>query len=124
MIGVIVFYRAYQLPKKVAPIPSKLESPSLSSNFISPRLVDDSKGYSKLLLDLDFLEDFRALANVHTVADNSDTPKQQTREYSSVSGNGLTASLKADKKIQLKSVCCEKYKKGSRCKRCPCFDLQ
>ncbi len=23
----------------------------------------------------------------------------------------------------LKSECCEKYKKGNRCKRCPCFDL-
>ncbi|QED39142.1 hypothetical protein FK178_14030 [Antarcticibacterium arcticum] len=23
----------------------------------------------------------------------------------------------------LKSECCEKYKKGKRCKRCPCFDL-
>ena len=23
----------------------------------------------------------------------------------------------------LKEKCCEKYKKGKRCKRCPCFDL-
>lgn len=23
----------------------------------------------------------------------------------------------------LKKECCEKYKKGKRCKRCPCFDL-
>lgn len=23
----------------------------------------------------------------------------------------------------LKTECCEKYKKGKRCKRCPCFDL-
>ncbi|CAN5250256.1 hypothetical protein BH23BAC2_BH23BAC2_23780 [soil metagenome] len=23
----------------------------------------------------------------------------------------------------LKDECCEKYKKGKRCKRCPCFDL-
>jgi hypothetical protein len=23
----------------------------------------------------------------------------------------------------LKSECCEKYQKGKRCKRCPCFDL-
>lgn len=27
------------------------------------------------------------------------------------------------KNIQLKKKCCEKYKKGKRCKRCPCFDL-
>jgi hypothetical protein len=27
------------------------------------------------------------------------------------------------KPVELKSVCCEKYKKGKRCKRCPCFDL-
>lgn len=26
--------------------------------------------------------------------------------------------------LRLKEVCCEKYKKGNRCKRCPCFDLQ
>lgn len=25
--------------------------------------------------------------------------------------------------VKLKTVCCEKYKKGKRCKRCPCFDL-
>ncbi|TRO64298.1 hypothetical protein FGM01_12455 [Christiangramia sabulilitoris] len=23
----------------------------------------------------------------------------------------------------LKKECCDKYKKGKRCKRCPCFDL-
>lgn len=23
----------------------------------------------------------------------------------------------------LKTECCEKFKKGKRCKRCPCFDL-
>lgn len=27
------------------------------------------------------------------------------------------------KPLQLKETCCEKYKKGKRCKRCPCFDL-
>ena len=27
------------------------------------------------------------------------------------------------KEVPLKEVCCEKYKKGKRCKRCPCFDL-
>lgn len=26
--------------------------------------------------------------------------------------------------LMLKSECCEKYEKGNRCKRCPCFDLQ
>lgn len=29
----------------------------------------------------------------------------------------------AKKPIPLKATCCEKYKKGKRCKRCPCFDL-
>lgn len=28
-----------------------------------------------------------------------------------------------EKAVKLKSECCEKYKKGKRCKRCPCFDL-
>lgn len=28
------------------------------------------------------------------------------------------------KEVPLKEVCCEKYKKGKRCKRCPCFDLK
>ncbi len=27
------------------------------------------------------------------------------------------------KQLELKKKCCEKYKKGKRCKRCPCFDL-
>ena len=29
----------------------------------------------------------------------------------------------AEKPQALKTECCEKYKKGKRCKRCPCFDL-
>lgn len=29
----------------------------------------------------------------------------------------------SEKPLKLKSECCEKYKKGKRCKRCPCFDL-
>lgn len=29
----------------------------------------------------------------------------------------------AKKPKALKSECCEKFKKGNRCKRCPCFDL-
>lgn len=29
----------------------------------------------------------------------------------------------SSKTLKLKSECCEKYKKGKRCKRCPCFDL-
>lgn len=29
----------------------------------------------------------------------------------------------AKKDKPLKKECCEKYKKGKRCKRCPCFDL-
>jgi hypothetical protein len=29
----------------------------------------------------------------------------------------------AKKPKPLKKECCEKYKKGNRCKRCPCFDL-
>lgn len=32
--------------------------------------------------------------------------------------------LIANKKNKLKSTCCEKHKKGRRCKRCPCFDLR
>lgn len=24
---------------------------------------------------------------------------------------------------KIKKKCCKKYKKGKRCKRCPCFDL-
>lgn len=31
---------------------------------------------------------------------------------------------KTKKPKPLKTECCEKYKKGKRCKRCPCFDLQ
>lgn len=27
------------------------------------------------------------------------------------------------KPVKLKTECCDKYKKGKRCKRCPCFDL-
>lgn len=27
------------------------------------------------------------------------------------------------KPVELKAECCEKYLKGKRCKRCPCFDL-
>ncbi|ADF50868.1 conserved hypothetical protein [Zunongwangia profunda SM-A87] len=27
------------------------------------------------------------------------------------------------KQMKLKTKCCEKYNKGKRCKRCPCFDL-
>jgi len=29
----------------------------------------------------------------------------------------------AKKPKPLKKECCEKYKMGKRCKRCPCFDL-
>lgn len=32
-------------------------------------------------------------------------------------------SFSSKKKIKLKSVCCEKYKKNKRCKRCPCYDI-
>lgn len=38
--------------------------------------------------------------------------------------NDFPTSLMSSKKAKLKTVCCEKYKKGKRCKRCPCFDLQ
>lgn len=30
----------------------------------------------------------------------------------------------AKKPKPLKTECCEKFKKGNRCKRCPCFDLE
>lgn len=44
--------------------------------------------------------------------------------YSKKSKDYLTVDgVVAKKPKPLKSVCCEKYKKGKRCKSCPCFDL-
>lgn len=43
--------------------------------------------------------------------------EETTQDYLQVE-NVLTK-----KPLKLKSECCEKYKKGKRCKRCPCFDL-
>ena len=46
---------------------------------------------------------------------------------SSIQGAAVTAiqidGVVAKKPTPLKKECCEKYKKGKRCKRCPCFDL-
>lgn len=41
----------------------------------------------------------------------------KSRDYLRVDG------VSAKKPKPLKKECCEKYKKGKRCKRCPCFDL-
>ena len=35
----------------------------------------------------------------------------------------LEGVISKESKI-LKTECCDKYKKGKRCKRCPCFDLK
>lgn len=44
--------------------------------------------------------------------------------YSSKSKDYLKFEGVISKKpVELKSECCEKYLKGKRCKRCPCFDL-
>lgn len=43
---------------------------------------------------------------------------KKSKDYLRVEG------VVAKKPKALKSECCEKYKKGKRCKRCPCFDLQ
>ncbi|CAL65117.1 hypothetical protein GFO_0128 [Christiangramia forsetii KT0803] len=41
----------------------------------------------------------------------------KSKDYLRVDG------IVAKKPKPLKVKCCEKYKKGKRCKRCPCFDL-
>ncbi|QYA24421.1 hypothetical protein G3I01_02485 [Gramella sp. MT6] len=41
----------------------------------------------------------------------------KSKDYLRVDG------VSAKKPKPLKKECCEKYKKGKRCKRCPCFDL-
>lgn len=44
--------------------------------------------------------------------------------YSKHSKDYLRVEGVVSEKIKpLKDECCEKYKKGKRCKRCPCFDL-
>ena len=35
----------------------------------------------------------------------------------------MVENITGRSKKSLKKKCCEKYKKGKRCKRCPCFDL-
>ncbi|MAM17917.1 MAG: hypothetical protein CME35_02975 [Gramella sp.] len=42
---------------------------------------------------------------------------EKSKDYLQVEG------VFAKKTKPLKKECCEKYKKGKRCKRCPCFDL-
>ncbi len=42
---------------------------------------------------------------------------EKSKDYLQVEG------VLAKKPKSLKKECCEKYKKGKRCKRCPCFDL-
>lgn len=44
--------------------------------------------------------------------------------YSKHSKDYLRLDGVVSKEIKtLKDECCEKYMKGKRCKRCPCFDL-
>ncbi|MDT0648524.1 hypothetical protein [Autumnicola edwardsiae] len=43
---------------------------------------------------------------------------KKSEEYLKIDG------VVAKKPKALKKKCCESYKKGKRCKRCPCFDLQ
>lgn len=124
MIGVIVFYRAYQLPKRVAPDPASLESYNGPSYLISPRLVNGPQGNPRIILDLDSRVDFCAWHGEALGLDHPDFSEQQEKGFSSLSVDGVKTAPKTDTKIRLKSVCCEKYKKGNRCKRCPCFDLQ
>jgi hypothetical protein len=42
---------------------------------------------------------------------------EKSRDYLQIDG------VVSKKQVKLKTECCEKYKKGKRCKRCPCFDL-
>ena len=44
--------------------------------------------------------------------------------YSKKSKDHLRIEGVVSKRLKpLKEKCCDKYKKGKRCKRCPCFDL-
>ena len=51
--------------------------------------------------------------NINVIVFYSD----KSKDYLRVDG------VYAKKPKPLKKECCEKYKKGKRCKRCPCFDL-
>lgn len=42
---------------------------------------------------------------------------EKSRDYLQIDG------VVSEAPVKLKTECCEKYKKGKRCKRCPCFDL-
>ena len=52
-------------------------------------------------------------------------PESQTKESGSISNFSARElnSVLVSPPIKLKSECCEKYLKGKRCGRCPCFDL-
>ena len=42
---------------------------------------------------------------------------EKSKDYLQIDG------VVSKKPVKLKTECCEKYFKGKRCKRCPCFDL-
>lgn len=82
--------------------------------FISPRMVRSADGTFQLLLDNQIRDepDF-CISPVSTVSLEHRPSIPQESFITTEKGN-----------LKLKSQCCEKYLKGKRCRRCPCFDLQ
>jgi len=113
MVSVMVFYNPpkERNPKKGTEIKKQARG---AIRFISPRMFRSTDGTPHLLLD-------------NPIRDNSDVSIPQMLRVTVEDGHlkPQVATISTEKRgLGLKSKCCEKYLKGKRCKRCPCFDLQ
>ena len=112
MVNVMVFYK----PRKEGNHRSKAEIKKRTRGtirFISPRVVRTADGTAQLLLDNQI--------GGHSVVPIPEMSASVEERHLKPPVSKLSPQNKG---LGLKSQCCEKYLKGKRCKRCPCFDLQ
>lgn len=115
MVHVMVLYSPLNKENhRKQPVVKKETPPLEALHFVSPRVLVSTDGTPRLILD-------NKIAG-NSAIQISDIPRvSMEAPQSEPKVSGMSAE---SDKPRLKSHCCEKYLKGNRCKRCPCFDLQ
>lgn len=112
MVNVMVFYDPVKKESYGKNSVHKNRIPSARIvHFISPRILVSGDGAPCLILD-------------NKIEGSTVVEVPQAPGFSVDTRNRKEILDPLNDKPLLKSHCCEKYLKGKRCKRCPCFDLQ
>lgn len=113
MVNVMVFYDPFKKKNRRKKAVAKNRIPPEEiMHFISPRILVSTNGAPCLTLD-NQIKGSTVVGTSQMAGISVDTRNREPDILDALNG-----------KSQLKSHCCEKYLKGKRCKRCPCYDLQ